>query len=181
MLTSKKRSKHLRWKKIYVKKALQEVCIFNFPSVMGLDDISNRLNVIKAENPFVALMHVYNLSPIENDKNIQTAERLLEYLERAFEKGMPKEVANYQHILLLLIEEYNNKHYVRANEHPPHKFLKILLEEDKVTQQSLVPDCFRSRSQVSEFLSQKKGRQKLSYEQALSLGKRFNVDPLNFL
>ena len=64
---------------------------------------------------------------------------------------------------------------------PPHEFLKALLEEDGISQKSLVPDCFATESQVSEFLHQKKGRCELSYQSAVKLGKRFSVNPLNFL
>ena len=82
----------------------------------------------------------------------------------------------------MLLKEYNDGQHVPAScEMPPHELLKALLIEDGVSQKSLVPDCFHSESQVSEFLHQKKGRSKLSYEQAQSLGKKFKVDPLSFL
>jgi plasmid maintenance system antidote protein VapI len=63
----------------------------------------------------------------------------------------------------------------------PQEFLKALLIEDNLTQKSLVPICFHTESQVSEFMHRKKGRDKLSYEQAVHLGNMFKVDPLNFL
>ncbi|MBA3238968.1 MAG: hypothetical protein H0T62_11565 [Parachlamydiaceae bacterium] len=156
--------------------------IYAFPLVLGLEDISVKLNSYPAENIFSALFHAQNLKPIANSKSANKAERMLEYLGRAFEKEVPKQVEYYRHLLCMLLKEYDDVCHTRASESLlPHEFLKALLIEDQLSQKSLVPDCFSTKSQVSEFLHQKKGRQNLNYEQAVSLGKKFKVDPKNFL
>jgi len=82
----------------------------------------------------------------------------------------------------MLIEAFNTQHYVPASAHlEPHEFLQALLEEEGLSQKDLVPDYFKSASQVSEFLNQRKSRKTLSYQQAFALGRRFVVDPVNFL
>lgn len=156
--------------------------LYRFPLVVGLEDISSKLNQLPSANLFGALFHAFELKPVVNEKNARAAERLIEYLGRAFERNTPPQILYYQHILLMLLKEYDDAHYVRASKDlMPHEFLKALLKEDGLPQKSLVPDCFPSESQVSEFLHQKAGRSTLSYEQAVVLGKKFHVDPLNFL
>lgn len=149
---------------------------------MGMEDVFHKLNQVKAENLFIALLNAYNLHPIKTEESARNAERVIEYIERAFETNVPDDVKYYAHVLHILINEYDDKHYISAaHEMAPHEFLKALLEEEGISQKALVPDCFHTESQVSEFLHQRKGREKLSYEQAVALGKRFKVDPLNFL
>lgn len=156
--------------------------LYRFPVVDGFEAISTKLNAHPAENVFGALLHVFELKPIELDETATKAERLLEYLDRAFENDKPKQIDHYQHLLLMLIKEYDSSHHVRAaNDMSPSDFLKALLIENNIPQKSLSPDCFPTESQVSEFLHQKKGRNKLGYKQAVNLGKKFHVDPLNFL
>jgi antitoxin component HigA of HigAB toxin-antitoxin module len=117
-----------------------------------------------------------------DEKTALKAERMLQYLGFAFDEYFPQEITSYQHILLLLLDEYDKTQHVRAaSDIAPHEFLKALLEEDNILQKSLVPDCFHSQSQVSEYLHQKKGRSQLSVKQALALGKKFKVNPINFL
>lgn len=164
------------------KKVPKQLHLYKFPVVRGLEDVSSKLNSHPAENIFGALLHAFVLRPIIDQTSALEAERLIEYLARAFENEMPPEIEYYHHILFILLKEYDDIHHVRAShDMSPHEFLKALLSEDKIPQKNLVPDCFYSESQVSEFLHQKKGRNKLSYKQAVSLGKKFNVDPLNFL
>lgn len=163
-------------------KVERQLRLYRFPVVNGFEGISAKLNAHPAENIFGALFHAFELKPIDQEETATKAERLLEYLDRAFENDMPIQISHYQHLLFLLIKEYDALHHVRAaNDMSPSDFLKALLIENNVPQKSLVPDCFPSESQVSEFLHQKKGREKLSYEQAVTLGKKFKVDPLNFL
>ncbi len=155
---------------------------FTFPPVQGFEDINSILSTHPSENMFGALIHAYPLKPIANDKSARNGERMLEYLGRAFDPEIPVEIKNYHHVLSMQMKEYDDLYHVRAAEDmQPHEFLKALLIEDQLTQKSLVPDCFATESQVSEFLHQKKGREKLSYQQAALLGKKFHVDPLNFL
>lgn len=164
------------------KKVSKQLHLYHFPVVKGLEDVSSKLNVHPAENIFGALLHGFFLSPILDQQSALEAERVLEYLNRAFEEDIPQEVEDYQYLLLMLLKEYDEKYDQRtAKEMHPHEFLKALLIEDRLSQKSLVPDCFQTESQVSEFLHQKKGRDKLSYYQAVALGKKFKVDPLNFL
>ncbi len=164
------------------RKIAKEMHIYEFPTICGLESISEKLNRFPAENIFGALLHALPLKPILNTASVCKAEKMLEYLGRAFENQFPKQVEYYLHILTMLLQEYDDIHHVRASKNiPPHEFLKIILLEDNLTQKSLVPECFPNESQVSEFLHQKKGRKKLSYEQAVLLGKKFKVDPLNFL
>jgi hypothetical protein len=168
--------------KLPIKKVAKQLNIYQFPTVIGLEDISAKLNRTAAEDLFSALVHTCELKPILDEEYASKAERMIEYVERAFENDMPSQVEYYQYILLILLKEYDDSKHIRASkEMAPHEFLKALLDEDGISQKSLVPECFPTESQVSEFLHQKKGRDKLSYDQAVSLGKKFKVDPLNFL
>ena len=156
--------------------------VFRFPEVQGLEELSRKLVGVKADCLFSALLKGYDLSLIENEEQARIAERFLEYLLRAFEKVSPEPVTKYVHLLEMLIEEYDKKHTFAAIKNiPAHKVLKALLEEESLNQKALVPSCFKSSSQVSEFLNQKKGRHKLTADQAIKLGKRFHLDPLVFL
>lgn len=156
--------------------------LYRFPVVDGFEAIFTKLNTHPAENVFGALLHAFELKPIEIDETAAKAERMLEYLDRAFENDMPIQIGYYQHLLLMLIKEYDALHHVRAAKGmSPSEFLKALLIENNISQKSLVPNCFPTESQVSEFLHQKKGRNKLGYKQAAILGKKFHVDPLIFL
>lgn len=164
------------------RKVPKQLFLYRFPEVLGLEEVSSKLNAYPAENIFGALLHAFALKPITDDECAYEAERMIEYLGRAFESEVPLEVEYYLHILLMLLKEYDESKHVKASDDlAPHQFLKAFLEEDNMTQKQLVPSCFYSESQVSEFLHQKKGRTKLSYPQAVALGKKFNVDPLNFL
>lgn len=171
-----------RHPKLPSKKIPQQLYLYQFPVILGLEDISSKLNSRASENIFGALLHGFTLRPITNEEDANEAERMFEYLNHAFEENISLEIDRYRHILFMLIKEYDNSQHIRASDDmPPHEFLKALLIEDEISQKSLVPDCFHSESQVSEFLHQKKGRTKLKFEQAQALGKKFNVDPLNFL
>ncbi len=148
----------------------------------GLEDVSKKLNLVEADSLFSALLHGFRLRPIETEQEAREAERVLEYIERAFEQDTPLEIEQYRQVLLLLVSNFDEQHYTRTvGNLAPHEFLQALLQEDGITQKELVPDCFKSESQVSEFLHQRKGRKQLSYDQAVALGRRFAVDPLNFL
>lgn len=177
------RNKVLRRKcRIPSKKISKELLLYKFPAIEGYLDISQRLDSSPAENIFGALLHAFALSPIKDERTALKAERILQYLGCAFDEYLPEDIASYQHVLLLLLDEYDKIHHIRAaSDIPPHEFLKALLEEDNLLQKSLVPDCFHSESQVSEYLNQKKGRSQLNVKQALALGKKFKVNPLNFL
>lgn len=167
---------------LLLKPSSLKVSVYQFPEVEGLEDISDKMAKIKAETLFSALLKGYDLSPIEREEQAEDAERFLEYLLRAFEKKCPQDVHSYIHLLQMLLNEYDSKHTTAALANtPPHKLLKALLTEEGLDQKSLVPSCFKSSSQVSEFLSQKKGREKLTADQALKLGKYFQIDPLLFL
>lgn len=180
MLKNKRpRTKHTR---LPSRKVPKQLFLYCFPDVVGLKEVSSKLNSYPAENIFGALLHAFALRPIHDNKCAYEAERMIEYLGRAFDSTPPLEVEYYVHILVMLLEEYDeSKHIKASHDIPSHQFLKALLEEDSLTQKQLVPECFPTESQVSEFLHQKKGRNKLSYQQAVALGKKFNVDPLNFL
>lgn len=183
-MLKQKTTKHrlIRSFRLPSKKVRKDVYLFTFPIVCGLEDISTKLNSHSAENMFNALLHGFALKPIKNEKSAFEAERMIEYLDRAFENKKPKEVEYYCHILLLLMQEFDDVHHTRAaKDLLPSEFLKALLLEGNLPQKSLVPDCFKSESQVSEFLHQKNGRQTLKYNQAVALAERFNVSPMNFL
>jgi hypothetical protein len=167
---------------IILKKIRCELNLYKFPHVQGLEDVLEQLNNRAAGDLFEALHHAFPLKPVRSEESARQGERMIEYLGRAFESRVPMQVEYYQHILLMLLNEFDDKYYVRgADSMAPHEFLKTLLDEDSLTQRSLVPECFKTVSQVSEFLRQKKGRETLKYEQAVVLGEKFHVDPLLFL
>lgn len=182
MLTNKKILSDKSHTALHYKSTSLKAAIYRFPEVQGLEDISMTMASVSAETLFSALLKGYDLSPITNEKQAKYAERFLEYLLRAFEKTAPPQVKSYLHLLEILIEEYDKEHTIAAAKNlAPHKLLKALLNEAGLEQKDLVPSCFKSQSQVSEFLAQKKGRQKLAAEVAIKLGKRFHLDPLLFL
>lgn len=171
-----------RQTRIPSKRVPKQLHLYQFPNVEGYSEISIRLNSCPAENIFGALLHAFPLNPIKDEKNAAKAEKMLEYLGWAFDHDFPTEIGSYHHLLLMLLDEYDKDLHVRAtSDMSPHEFLKALLEEDCISQKSLVPGCFHSQSQVSEYLHQKKGRSQLSTKQALALGKKFKVSPLNFI
>ncbi len=168
--------------RLITSKTLKEVSLFCFPSVVGLEKISQKLENIEADSLFSALLQVFRLRQIKSEKEAREAEGLLEYLERAFESNPPLEIRHYKEVLLLLISDFDEKHYIpTAKDIKPYVFLKLLLEENNLNQKDLVPNCFKSESQVSEFINQRKGRTQLSYPQAVALGRFFSVEPSNFL
>lgn len=178
----KKKLRNIRRPGLTSRIVMKELRLYQFPNVPGLEEISDKANKIPAENLFGVLLHIVPLKPILNDADGDKAERLLEYIGRAFEEKMPKEIKNYFDVLEMLLRDYDSVSHVQAAKTmTPQEFLKALLIEDCLTQKSLVPDCFPTESQVSEFLRFKKGRENLRYEQAVALGKKFKVDPLNFL
>lgn len=182
MLISKKTRVRRSRRLVSLKTGSLKATVYQFPEVQGMEDISDSMRAIKAENVFSALLKGYDLSPIVCEEQAQAAERFLEYLLRAFENGCPEEVKTYLHLLEILIQEYDKKHTILTlGNMAPFRLLQAILEEEGLSQKSLVPGCFKSQSQVSEFLSQKKGREKLTAEQAVKLGKRFHLDPLLFL
>lgn len=165
-----------------LRKTLKEVSLFHFPSVKGMEDVSLTLNAVEADSLFSAMLHAFSLRPIETEVEARSAERVLEYLERAFEQDIPLEIEHYREVLALLVSTFDARHYVRAIENlKPHELLRALLKEDGLCQKALVPDCFKSESQASEFLHQREGRKELSYNQAVALGRRFHIDPIHFL
>jgi antitoxin component HigA of HigAB toxin-antitoxin module len=166
-----------------VKRSKRKVCRFEFPEVQGMEDIQEELCIMEAASPFMAMFQVVPLDQIQNDAEAQKAERMIEYLDRAFENEFPdREIKTYLDLLMLIFEKYDSENYVRAfGEMTPQEVLSALLKEDGLHQKDLVPEFFKSPSQVSEFLHSKKGRDKLSFEQAVFLGKRFHVDPECFL
>lgn len=182
MLISKKPKHRKRPDRLYRRKTVREVSLFHFPAVIGIEDVSAKLSAVEADSLFSALLYAFRLRPIETRKEASEAERVLEYIERAFPQDFPIEIENYRQILLMLVEAFNDKYYIRARDTlEPHEFLKTLLHETGISQKALVPDCFKSASQVSEFLHQRKGRKQLSFQQAVALGLRFGVEPQNFL
>lgn len=181
MLTSK-RHRSIKPGKLTIQKTGSiNAAVYHFPQIQGLEDISAKMAAITADSLFSALLKGYDLSPIESEEQAEKAERFLEYLLRAFEKTCPRQAKTYLHLLEMLISEYDQEQTVAAvKDIPPHILLKAILDEEQLDQKSLVPSCFKSASQVSEFLSQKKGREKLTAQQAIKLGKRFHLDPLLF-
>lgn len=180
MLISKQRKKTYRLR--LRKTVKKELSLFHFPAVKGLEDVSKTLNLVEADSLFSALLHGFRLRPIETEREAREAERVLEYLERAFEQDPPLEIEQYRQVLLMLVSAFDEQHYTRAAGNlAPYEFLQALIKEDGINQKELVPTCFKSESQLSEFLHQRQGRKKLTYTQAVALGRRFGVDPLNFL
>lgn len=138
---------------------MKKVSIFNFPNVTGLEDVSAKLRRVKADSLFSAVQQAFNLRPIETEKEAREADRLLEYIDRAFEQDTPAEIDRYRNVLLILVQAFEDKHYIRAADGlDPADFIRLLLKEDSISQKDLVPDCFKSKSQISEFLHKRKGR-----------------------
>ena len=166
-----------------VKRSKRKIFRFEFPKVQGMEDVQEELCKKEATSPFMAMFQVVPLYEIQNDSEAQKAERMIEYLDRAFGNEFPdRDVKTYQDLLMLIFEKYDNENYVRAfDEMTPQEILYALLEEEGLQQKDLVPEFFKSPSQVSEFLHAKKGRDKLGFEQAVLLGKRFHIDPECFL
>jgi HTH-type transcriptional regulator / antitoxin HigA len=113
-------------------------------------------------------------------KVIETEEeydRLMAEFERLFNKPdlTPEENAIYE-LLVMLIENYEEKHYA-LNVSSPLSILKSLMEEHDLKPKDLW-DLFGSKGVTSEIFSGKRG---ISKAQAVKLGERFNVSPSLFL
>ena len=80
------------------------------------------------------------------------------------------------HILALLIEEYENKHYP-IPELEPLEFLKGLMENLELKQKDLV-GILGSKGVVSEVIN---GKREISKAQAKALGQFFNTSYKSFL
>lgn len=66
----------------------------------------------------------------KTEKEASKAERVLEYLERAFEENPPREIQDYAQVLLLLISAFDARQYIRTGGNlKPYEFLKELLQQ----------------------------------------------------
>ena len=128
---------------------------------------------------FIALNEKLPLTPIHTEADCNAAVEMVRYLERHFaRRKMPRAVREYLDTLLVLIEEYQEKHFRLPQRVTPQAFLKALLEAEGLQQAQVVPGCFSQKSLVSEFL---KGKRPATWPQAKALGKHFKVDPVLFM
>ena len=128
---------------------------------------------------FLALNEKFPLASIHTETQSEAAVEMVRYLEKQFlARKMPRAVREYLDTLLVLIEEYQQKHFRLPERVSPPAFLKALLEMEGLQQSDLVPGCFSQKSLVSEFLA---GKRPATWAQAKALGKRFNVDPVLFM
>ena len=128
---------------------------------------------------FIALNEKLPLTPLRTETDSNEAVEMIRYLERRFaQRKMPRAVREYLDTLLMLIEEYQEKHFRLPQRVTPQAFLKALLEAEGLQQADLVPGCFSQKSLVSEFL---RGKRPVTWRQAKALGKRFKVDPVLFM
>lgn len=137
MLTSKNSKPRKKTYRLCLRKSLKKVSVFHFPPVKGIEDVSSKLNHVEADSLFSALVHVFQLKPIETEQEAYEAERVLEYIERAFEQDTPIEIEHYRQVLLMLVSIFDEQHYIRtAGDLAPHEFLKALLQESAITKKN---------------------------------------------
>lgn len=104
--------------------------IYQFPNIAGLEDVASKMNAVKAETLFSALLKGFNLSTIMTEDQAKKAERFLEYLLRAFDRTCPSEVKIYLHLLEMIIKEYDEQHtFLEIKNIPPHKLLRASLNK----------------------------------------------------
>ena len=92
-----------------------------------------------------------NLKPIKSEKDYRKA---LERLEVIFDSPINTKEGDEAEILSLLVENYENEHYL-IEAPDPIEAIKIRMEELNLRQKDLV-GIIGGKSQVSEILSRKK-------------------------
>lgn len=92
-------------------------------------------------------------------------------------KGRTTEETKYMKLLGLLIQDYDRRHSLPADEDTPAERLKYLLEASGKTLVELEP-VFGQKSHASEALN---GKRPISADQARKLGDFFKVNPGYFL
>jgi HTH-type transcriptional regulator/antitoxin HigA len=106
----------------------------------------------------------------EYDRTLATVEDLMAQKPRT-----PEQTALLQ-LLVLLIEEYENKHYPMESS-SPHTLLQHLMEVQGLKQADLV-GILGSKGVVSEVVN---GKRSISKAQAKALGEFFHVSPSLFI
>jgi HTH-type transcriptional regulator / antitoxin HigA len=106
----------------------------------------------------------------EYDRTLAAIEKLMGDKERTPEEGTLLE------LLVVLVEEYENKHYSMP-EVPPHQILEHLMEARGLRQVDLV-GILGSKGVVSEVVNRKRS---ISKAQAKALAEFFHVSPELFI
>jgi HTH-type transcriptional regulator / antitoxin HigA len=106
----------------------------------------------------------------EYDRTLAAIEKLMGDKERTPEEGTLLE------LLVVLVEEYENKHYPMP-EVPPHQILEHLMEARGLRQVDLV-GILGSKGVVSEVVNRKRS---ISKAQAKALAEFFHVSPELFI
>src|SRR5215471_17396011 len=108
--------------------------------------------------------------PVRNDKELARIQTVVDKLIEKPEENLSAEESALLDVLSLLIEDYEKVHYPMP-EAPPHKVLKMLMEDRSLKQADLVP-VFGSRGAVSRALS---GTREISKTQAKKLAEYFGM------
>lgn len=91
--------------------------------------------------------------------------------------GRTAEETRLKKLLGLLVQDYDRRHAMPADEGTPAEKLQFLMEHSGKTPHDLLP-VFATRSHVNEAIN---GRRPISAEQARKLGAIFNVRPGLFI
>ncbi len=116
-----------------------------------------------------------SLTVPHNDKEYNRAVRLLDELIDIIGEDEKHHLASLLEILAVIIEDYENQHYMEP-EGSPDESLKQLMDEHDIKQSDLKE--IGSQGVVSEILS---GKRKLNTRQIKLLAKRFSVSPAVFI
>ncbi|MBH8574262.1 transcriptional regulator [Nostocaceae cyanobacterium CENA369] len=106
----------------------------------------------------------------ESDRTLEAVEKLMACKQRT-----PEQTAILQ-LLVILVEEFENKHYP-IEPASPHAILKHLMEARGIKQSDLI-GIIGSKGVVSEVVNEKRA---ISKEQAKALGEFFYVSPALFI
>src|SRR5260370_20664826 len=110
-------------------------------------------------------------------RSVKENQRLLSIVGPLLDKDSPSpEESELTEVLVTLIHRFEQDYY-KPERSKPHEVLAYLMEEHDLRQRDLL-DIFPARSRISEVLS---GKRAMTKRQAVSLAKRFAVEPSLFI
>jgi HTH-type transcriptional regulator/antitoxin HigA len=113
------------------------------------------------------MMDMYQLKPIKSEQDYDSA---LKRMEEIFHTDEGTEDGDEAEILMLIIEDYEEKYYPIGNP-DPIEAIKFIMEQKDLKQKDLAK-ILGYRSRVSEVLS---GKRKLNLEMIRRLHEKLNI------
>ncbi len=136
--------------------------------------MSGKMTLTLNRDTYGNLLAKYLPKVIENDEENERAITLAE--ELSHQKNRTLEESTLLHLLLALIEKYEEENYP-IEESDPHSILFDLMEDNHLQKNNL-SEILGSEKIASDILI---GKQEITKEQAVILGRFFHVDSSLFL